>query len=658
MTWATGMSAASLALVHLLAGRLRLLDEVPRSRWLSFGGGVSVSYVFVHILPSLAERQRHLEDVEFGWLGFLEHHVYLLALLGLGVFYGLERLASRSRARRRLRRDDDAISAAVFWIHVASYTPYNALIGYLLWSRGAPGELALFTAAMAAHFVVNDYGLRHDHRRRYREVGRWLLSAGVLLGWLIGALTRIHPAAIAALFAFLAGVILLNVLKEELPDERDSTYWAFALGATGYAMLLLLAQARIRAELANSARNRADSRRSSPACSPAWCLLREDPWPASPVLRRRSAPYTAPTSTVRRGPQSDRRARDSSMATTRVAINGFGRIGRLTFRQFMESSEHDCEVVAINDIAPLDNLAYLLRHDSVQADPAARIQAAEQALVWDGREVRALAVKEPRTLPWAQLGVDIVVECSGRFTDRDGAGGHLKAGARRVVISAPAKQPDLTICMGVNEDTYDPAAHAIVSNASCTTNCLATVVKVLDDAFGVEQGLLTTVHAYTSSQQLVDGPSRKWRRGRAGAVSIVPAATGAAVATTEVLPHLRGKINGLAMRVPVAAGSITDFVARTRDVVTVEGVNQAFRDAAGSPRMRGILGHSDEELVSADIVGSSLSALVDGPSIMVLGERMVKVLAWYDNEWGYARRCVDLVAHMARSQARSGPAAA
>ena len=324
----------------------------------------------------------------------------------------------------------------------------------------------------------------------------------------------------------------------------------------------------------------------------------------------------------------------------KIAINGFGRIGRLVFRHLMQANSSN--VVAINDIAPLDNLAYLLRHDSVQADPQERITTNGNTLCWDDKEVRFLSERDPSQLPWKELGVDLVIEASGIFTKREDAAKHLQAGASRVIISAPAKGADLTICMGVNEQRYDPNKHLIISNASCTTNCLAPVAKVLDDEFGIITGLLTTVHAYTSSQAIVDAPSRKMRRGRAGAVSIVPTTTGAAIATTEVLPNLKGRLDGLAIRVPVPVGSIIDFVAQTQKELSVQKVNDAYRKAARSDRMKGILNVSDDELVSADIVGSTYSATIDALSTMVLGDQTVKVLAWYYNEWGYARRVVDL----------------
>lgn len=333
--------------------------------------------------------------------------------------------------------------------------------------------------------------------------------------------------------------------------------------------------------------------------------------------------------------------------TTKVAINGFGRIGRLVFRHLMENDELD--VVAVNDIAPLDNLLYLLKFDSVQRNPNVLIKEMDKAFMFGGKEVAFTSEKDPAQLPWKEMGVELVIESTGFFTDREGASKHLEAGAKRVVISAPAKNVDKTICMGVNEEQLDPENDIIVSNASCTTNCLAPVAKVLDDNFGIESGLLTTIHAYTSSQKIVDAPSKKWRRGRAAAISIVPTTTGAAIATTKVLPQLEGKMNGMAIRVPIPVGSIIDFVAHTEKPVSMESIKEAFMEAANSEKMKGILGVSDEELVSADIVGSEYSSLVDLESTMVIGDHDVKVLSWYDNEWGYALRCVDLAAYIAQS---------
>ncbi len=342
--------------------------------------------------------------------------------------------------------------------------------------------------------------------------------------------------------------------------------------------------------------------------------------------------------------------------TTRIAINGFGRIGRLTFRHFMEMHNPSVEVVALNDIVPLDNLAYLLRRDSIYNDPKATIKAGDGVLHWDDKEIHFSHEKDPTQLPWDELGVDIVVEASGIFTARDQAAQHLQAGANYVIVSAPSKGADLTVCMGVNQEKFNPNEHKVISNASCTTNCLAPVAKVLHEEFGIRSGFLTTVHAYTSSQGIVDSPSKKWRRGRAAAVSIVPTSTGAASATAKVIPALEGKIDGMAMRVPTPSGSIIDFTFQSEKVVSVEAINKALRSAANSQKMRGILGVSDDELVSADIVGSTYSALVDAPSTMTLQQHSGKVLAWYDNEWGYARRVVDITAYVAAEVSEKQPA--
>lgn len=338
---------------------------------------------------------------------------------------------------------------------------------------------------------------------------------------------------------------------------------------------------------------------------------------------------------------------DAKIMKNKIAINGFGRIGRMVFRHIMEN-DHSMELVAVNDIAPLDNLVYLLRHDSVHAAPEAEISAKDGELSWGSRKMRFLSERDPANLPWEEMNVELVIEASGLFTKREEAAKHLNAGSKRVLITAPAKGDDITICMGVNDDKYQPEEHTIVSNASCTTNCLAPVAKVLDDNFGIKTGFLTTVHAYTNSQDLIDSPNKKMRRGRSAAVSIVPTTTGAAIATTKVLPHLEGRMDGLAVRVPVVDGSIIDFVAETEKPVTVEKVNRAFEKASQEERMKGVLGITEEELVSADIIDSTYSALVDAQSTMTLGDHTVKVLAWYDNEWGYAKRVVDLAEHMSR----------
>jgi glyceraldehyde 3-phosphate dehydrogenase len=331
--------------------------------------------------------------------------------------------------------------------------------------------------------------------------------------------------------------------------------------------------------------------------------------------------------------------------TTRIGINGFGRIGRSVFR--IASQRDDIEVVGINDLADPHNLGYLLEYDSVHGRFGKRVRAEDGALIVGDQRVPFTQTRNPAEIPWGKWGADIVIEATGVLTKREAAAGHLAGGAKRVVISAPAKGPDLTIVMGVNHTSYDPTKHQVVSNASCTTNCLAPVAKVLEDSFGVESILITTVHAYTISQALLDQPADKdFRRGRAAAVSIVPSSTGAAVATAEVIPSLAGKMDGIALRVPVPDGSVTDIVAVLSKDVTIEAVHAALRAAAAGP-MAGILLVSDDQLVSADIVGDPHSSIVDSLSTMSIGARTIKILSWYDNEWGYAHRCVDLAVYMA-----------
>ncbi|MFQ6015529.1 MAG: type I glyceraldehyde-3-phosphate dehydrogenase [Anaerolineae bacterium] len=333
--------------------------------------------------------------------------------------------------------------------------------------------------------------------------------------------------------------------------------------------------------------------------------------------------------------------------TVKIGINGFGRIGRQVFKAIRKFYPDQLEVVAVNDIVPVESLAYLLKYDSVYGRYPEAVEAGQGTLRVGSQEVQVLNLRSPAELPWEELEVGIAIESTGLFTRREDTEKHLQAGAKRVIITAPAKGPDITVCLGVNEKAYDPAKHRVISNASCTTNCLAPVAKVLDEEFGIVFGFLTTVHAFTGNQKLVDGPHKKLRRGRAAADSIVPTTTGAAIATTEVLPQLQGKMDGLAMRVPVLDGSIIDFVAQTEKPVTVEKVNQAFRRAAQREDLKGILDITDEEWVSADVIGTTQSAIVDAPSTMVLGDHMVKVLAWYDNEWGYACRVADLASYIA-----------
>jgi glyceraldehyde 3-phosphate dehydrogenase len=330
---------------------------------------------------------------------------------------------------------------------------------------------------------------------------------------------------------------------------------------------------------------------------------------------------------------------------TRVAINGFGRIGRLILRA-ARKYEADLDIVAVNDLTDNKTLAHLFKYDSVHGRYPGSVELSGDGLLVDGQQIRVTSEKDPAALPWKDMGVDIVLEGTGRFTDRDGAAKHLEAGARKVIITAPAKNEDITIVMGVNHDKYDGASHHIISNASCTTNCLAPVVKVLLENFGFARGLMTTVHAYTNDQNILDLPHKDLRRARAAGMSIIPTTTGAAKATALVLPEVKGKIDGLAMRVPTPDVSIVDLTAELERTATAEQVNDAFRRAADGA-LKGILAASDEPLVSVDFTGNPHSSIVDLPSTFVLDERMVKVMAWYDNEWGYSVRCVDMVAYMA-----------
>jgi glyceraldehyde 3-phosphate dehydrogenase len=324
----------------------------------------------------------------------------------------------------------------------------------------------------------------------------------------------------------------------------------------------------------------------------------------------------------------------------RVGVNGFGRIGRVFFRTAL--GDKDIEVVGVNDLADAKSLAHLLKHDSVHGGLGAEVSAKDGAIFVNGREVRVTAVKDPAGLPWKELGVDIVVESTGIFRDTATASKHLQAGAKKVIITAPAKDPDVTVVLGVNEGAYDPKKHRIISNASCTTNCLATTVKVLDDAFGVKRGFMSTVHSYTNDQPIHDFPHKDLRRARAGAVSMIPTTTGAATAVGLVLPKLKGKLDGIAIRVPTANVSVVDLTAELGKPVTAQAVNDAFREAAAG-RLRGILDATDEELVSIDFNGNPHSSIVDLPSTALIEDNLIKVLAWYDNEWGYSSRVRDLI---------------
>ena len=328
--------------------------------------------------------------------------------------------------------------------------------------------------------------------------------------------------------------------------------------------------------------------------------------------------------------------------TVKVGINGFGRIGRNFFRS-AKQRDADVDIVAVNDITDAATLAHLLKYDSVLGRLDADVATSERGITVDGDEFQVLAVRDPAELPWKELGAQIVIESTGLFTDRDKANKHIEAGAEKVIISAPAKGEDLTVVLGVNDDAYDPKQHNVISNASCTTNCVAPMAKVLDDAFGIEQGFMTTIHAYTNDQNILDLPHKDLRRARAAAINIIPTSTGAAKAAGIVLPHLKGKLDGIAMRVPVPDGSVTDLVATVGRDVTVDEINDAFRAAADSgPLSGGRLVYSEDPLVSSDIVGSPASCTFDALSTMVNG-RVAKIVGWYDNEWGYSSRLVDLV---------------
>jgi glyceraldehyde 3-phosphate dehydrogenase len=333
---------------------------------------------------------------------------------------------------------------------------------------------------------------------------------------------------------------------------------------------------------------------------------------------------------------------------TRIAINGFGRIGRNFFRA-AAARNLKLDIVGINDLTDAKTLAHLLRYDSVLGRFDGDISVSDGGLVVNGDEIRVLAERDPANLPWKELGAQIVIESTGLFTDREKADKHIAAGAEKVIISAPATGEDLTIVMGVNDDVYDPAAHNVISNASCTTNCVAPMAKVLDDAFGIEQGFMTTIHAYTNDQAILDMPHKDLRRARAAAVNIIPTSTGAAKAAGLVLPHLKGKLDGLAMRVPVPDGSVTDLVATLKRAATVEQINAVFKAASESgPLAGGRLIYTEDPIVSSDIVGTPASCTFDALSTMAMGD-VAKIVGWYDNEWGYSNRLVDLVDLVARS---------
>ncbi|MEK6273332.1 MAG: type I glyceraldehyde-3-phosphate dehydrogenase [Actinomycetota bacterium] len=331
------------------------------------------------------------------------------------------------------------------------------------------------------------------------------------------------------------------------------------------------------------------------------------------------------------------------MAAVRVGVNGFGRIGRNLYRAAHEAGS-ELEFVAVNDITDAATIAHLLKYDSIYGRFPGSVEARDDAIVVDGSEIKVLAERDPAALPWGELGVEVVIESTGLFTSREAAAKHLEAGAKKVIISAPASDPDVTVALGVNFDqAYDPEQHHIISNASCTTNCLAPVAKVVHDSVGIERGLMTTIHAYTADQRLQDMPHKDLRRARAAAINLIPTTTGAARAVGLVLPELNGRLNGLAVRAPVTTGSVVDLVCEVSRETSVEEINAAVKEAAEGP-LAGILAYTEDPIVSTDIVKDPHSSVFDAEQTMVIDGRMVKTIAWYDNEWGYSNRCVELAA--------------
>jgi len=326
---------------------------------------------------------------------------------------------------------------------------------------------------------------------------------------------------------------------------------------------------------------------------------------------------------------------------TRIGINGFGRIGRQSLKAMLERHPGELEVVAVNDLTDTKTNAHLLKYDSTYGRFPGEVEATADTLIVNGHEIKVIAQRDPAQIPWGDLGVEIVIESTGLFTDADKAGAHIKGGAKKVIISAPAKGEDLTIVLGVNENVYDPKKHNIISNASCTTNCLAPTAKILNDTFGIERGLMNTIHSYTNDQRILDQVHKDLRRARTAGANIIPTTTGAARALALVIPELKGRFDGMSLRVPTVTVSVVDFVITTRKEASVSDINNAFK-AAADGALKGILAFTDEPLVSTDFRGDSHSSIVDGLSTMVLGNNMVKVLAWYDNEWGYSSRIADL----------------
>lgn len=334
------------------------------------------------------------------------------------------------------------------------------------------------------------------------------------------------------------------------------------------------------------------------------------------------------------------------MAKTKVGINGFGRIGRQVFRTISERHSDTLEVVAVNDRGDATTNAHLFKFDSTYGKYSGTVEARDGGLVIDGRDITSFSARDPSKIKWGDVGVDLVIESTGFFTDATKAAGHLNGGAKKVIISAPAKNEDLTVVLGVNDSQYDPSAHNIISNASCTTNCVAPMAKVLHDSFGIESALMSTIHAYTNDQKILDKNHEDLRRARAAANSIIPTTTGAAKAVTLVIPELEGKIDGMAYRVPVITGSVTDLTVKLEGKASREDVNEAYRQASMSDGLHGILGYSDEPLVSVDYIGNSNSCTIDSLATSAVGEGFVKVVGWYDNEWGYSSRTADLANFM------------
>ena len=330
---------------------------------------------------------------------------------------------------------------------------------------------------------------------------------------------------------------------------------------------------------------------------------------------------------------------------TKVGINGFGRIGRNAFKIAVEREDCNFEVVAINDLTTPATLAHLLKYDSCFGKFEGTVDATENSIIVNGREIKIYALKDPAEIPWGEIGAEVVLESTGMFTKKSDAAKHISAGAKKVVISAPATEEDLTIVMGVNEEKYDPSQHHVLSNASCTTNCLAPFAKIIDEEFGIQRGLMTTIHSYTNDQKILDLPHKDLRRARAAGISMIPTTTGAAKAVALVLPQLKGKLNGMAIRVPTPAVSLVDIVFEVKRDTTAEEVNSILKNAAET-KLKGILAYTDEPLVSVDFKGDPVSSTIDGLSTMVLEGNMVKILSWYDNEWGYSTRAVDLIEYI------------